>query len=124
MKNMIKLIITIVILGMCCSIAQAIDYYVSPSGLDSNTGTIKAPFKTITKARDTVRTVNTGMKKNINVYLRGGTYTLDSTIAFTSADSGNNGYDVIYQAYPGEYPVISGGYKITGWKMYDKSKNI
>jgi len=37
--------------------AEPITYYVSPTGSDSNTGTIDAPFKTIAKARDVVRTV-------------------------------------------------------------------
>jgi len=32
--------------------AEPITYYVSPTGSDSNTGTIDAPFKTIAKARD------------------------------------------------------------------------
>ena len=33
-------------------------YYVSPTGSDSNPGTLAQPFQTIAKARDVVRTVN------------------------------------------------------------------
>ena len=38
-------------------------YYVSPTGSDSNPGTISAPFQTITKARDAVRTINASMSR-------------------------------------------------------------
>lgn len=46
----------------------------SPSGDDSNAGTITAPFKTLQHARDVVRTVNSDMTGDIDVYLRGGNY--------------------------------------------------
>lgn len=49
-------------------------FYVSPSGNDSNSGTQSAPFKTIEKARDTVRTINSSMTGDIYVYLMDGTY--------------------------------------------------
>jgi len=68
---------------------------------DSNTGTIDAPFKTIAKARDVVRTVNGNMKSDIYVYLRGGTYNITETITFGPQDSGTNGYRIYYMAYPG-----------------------
>ena len=47
-------------------------YYVAPSGSDTNDGTVAAPFQTITKARDVVRTINGTMTGDIYVYLRGG----------------------------------------------------
>jgi hypothetical protein len=93
-------------------------YYVSPTGSDSNPGTISAPFQTITRARDAVRTINASMSGDIFVYLRGGTYNITSPIAFGPQDSGNNGYRVYYQAYPGETPVLSGAVKVTGWSQY------
>ena len=49
------------------------------------------------------------------VYLRGGEYQLASTLLFDQDDSGVNGFNVIYRAYPGEKPVISGGQRITAW---------
>lgn len=100
-------------------------YYVDPVyGSDSNAGTISSPFQTITKARDTVRTVNGSMTGDIIVYLRGGTYPVSSTISLNQSDSGTNGYNVIYENYPGETPVISGGTQITGWTLYDSQHNI
>src|SRR3954451_6635476 len=40
-------------------------YYVSPAGSDTNAGTLSAPFLTIAKARDVVRTVNSQMAEDI-----------------------------------------------------------
>jgi parallel beta-helix repeat protein len=92
-------------------------YYVSPNGSDSNPGTQAAPFQTIDKARAVVRTVNKSMTGDIVVYLRGGTYFLPNTLAFDESDSGTNNFNVIYKAYTGEKPIISGGQTITGWTL-------
>ena len=92
-------------------------YYVSPSGSDANPGSMSAPFLTVTKARDVVRTVNASMTADIVVYLRGGNYPVASTIAFGPSDSGTNGHRIIYQAYPGETPVLNGATKVTGWTV-------
>lgn len=66
-------------------------------------------------AQAKLRTVNSGMTGDIVVMLRGGSYQLTSTFAFDQNDSGNNGFNIIYQAYPGEIPIISGGQTINGW---------
>ncbi|MCJ8014443.1 LamG domain-containing protein [Paenibacillus sp. KQZ6P-2] len=101
-------------------------YYVDPvNGQDTNDGmSTTTAFRTIEHARDVVRTINANMTDDIEVKLRGGTYTLNSTLNFTDADSGTNGFNIIYSAYNGEKPVISGGKQITGWTLYDASKNI
>ena len=92
-------------------------YYVSPTGSDTNAGTISAPFQTVTRARDVVRTVNANMAQDISVYLRGGLYSITSTIAFGPTDSGTNGHRIFYQAYPGEAPVLNGATRVTGWTL-------
>ena len=92
-------------------------YYVSPSGSDTNDGSVGAPFQTITKARDVVSTVNTNMTGDIYVYLRGGDYRITSAIAFAVKDSGTGNHRIYYQAYPGETPVINGAQKVTGWTV-------
>ena len=99
-------------------------YYVSPTGLDTNAGTIGQPFATLARAQSAVRTINTNMTGDIIIYLRGGTYALTNTLALAPADSGNNGHQVRYQAYAPETPVIYGGKTITGWTLHDAGKNI
>ncbi|WP_010243045.1 carbohydrate-binding protein [Acetivibrio cellulolyticus] len=93
-------------------------YYVSPTGSDSNPGTLNEPFKTITKARDVVRTINSDMTGDICVFLRGGTYNITDTITFDPQDSGTNGYRIYYQSYQDETPVLNGATKVTGWTQH------
>lgn len=100
------------------SAATQATYYIAPDGDDANAGTITAPFRTLQHARDVVRTVNSNMTADINVYLRGGNYPVTSTIDFTPADSGTNGHRVVYAAYQNEKPVLNGGVQVTGWTQH------
>ena len=93
-------------------------FYVAPSssgGADSNPGTISEPFLTVKRAKQAVRGVNKNMTGDVIVFLRDGTYELEEPLIFSADDSGQDGYSVIYMAYPGEKPVISGGERISGW---------
>lgn len=99
-------------------------YYVSPEGSDCNPGTLSLPFRTLTKARDVVETVNGSMTGDIVVTLRGGTYPLNGTLSFGAADSGTNGFYVRYVSYPGETPLLTGGQPIRGWTVFDSTSNI
>jgi hypothetical protein len=96
-------------------------YYVSPTGSDDNPGTEAAPFRTITKARDAVRLINSNMSGDIYVYLRGGDHRITSTITLGPQDSATNGHRIYYQAYPGESPVLNGAVRVTGWSQHKGS---
>lgn len=103
------------------------DYYVATDGNDNwsgtlatpNSGATDGPFATLERARDVIRaeTAN-GMTSDIKVFVRGGTYTLSSTLTFTPADSGKDGHMITYAAYPGEFPKFVGGSAVTGWVPY------
>lgn len=99
-------------------------FYVAPSGSDANPGTEAAPFKTITKAQKAVREINGTMTGDIVVYLREGTYQLNSTVNFDERDGGKDGHYVRYKAYNGENPLITGGMPITGWAIHDEANGI
>ena len=92
--------------------AASIAFYVSPSGSDSNPGTIDAPFKTLTAARDAVRGVPVPQRISAGgaaVYLRAGTYYLDNTtLALDASDS-----YVAWQSYQGEAVSIAGSRSLT-----------
>jgi hypothetical protein len=94
-------------------------FYVSPDGNDENPGSIGAPFKTVSAARDAVRLINSSMSGDIVVYLRGGTYHVSETITFGTEDGGRNGFRVYYRAMEGETPVLSGAVKVTGWTRHE-----
>ena len=91
------------------------EFYVSPAGDDANPGTKKLPFQTLAHARDDVRAVREKMTGDIVVNLRGGNYAVTAPVEFSAADSGRNGYKIIYRAYKNENPVISGGVLVTNW---------
>jgi len=93
------------------------EFCVSPSGNDANPGTVGLPFRTLSRARDAVRAINRGMTGDIVVNLRGGDYPLTAPVEFTPADSGGNGFQIIYRAYNHEKPVISGGVPVSGWTL-------
>jgi len=79
-------------------------YYVAPDGSDGNTGTLKAPF----------RSINIALGKTLpgdTVLVRGGIY--HEKVAISG--SGRLNKFISLKAYPGENPVIDGtGLSITG----------
>jgi IPT/TIG domain len=106
------------------------DFFVATNGNDAWSGTLPAPnannsdgpFATLSRARIAVRGVSrSGRTTAIAVMVRGGAYycgTMSascSTLAFTAADSGTSSVPVVYENYPAETPVISGGIRVTGW---------
>jgi hypothetical protein len=91
---------------------------VATSGCDANPGTFDKPFATLAQARDAVRRLKAGAppKAAVTVLVRGGTYVLKEPLLFGWQDSGSAEHRIVYAAYPGEQPVLSGGRQITGWK--------
>src|SRR5690242_801397 len=58
-------------------------YFVSPNGLDGASGAIDDPFATLQKAHDLAKAGDT-------IYLRGGTYQLQSAISLTNDGASDN----------------------------------
>jgi hypothetical protein len=105
--------------------ATQASFYVDPvNGSDTaNDGqSLQAAFRSVAKARDAVRTVNGAMSGDIYVYLRGGTYELNSTLSFGPGDRATNGHRIVYQAYGSEKPILTGGKRITGWTQVSGQK--
>lgn len=71
--------------------AEAVSYYVSPGGSDTNAGSLASPWKTINKAAATAKAGDT-------VYIRAGTY----RERLRPANSGTQTAPLIFTAYPGE----------------------
>ena len=111
---------------------NALNYFVSETGDDSWSGTLSepndaktdGPFKTVEKARDSIRIlknangkINSNLTRAINVNIKSGTYNLASTLKFTAEDSGTADYQISYRGYGDSPAIISGGKKIsTEWK--------
>ncbi len=80
--------------------AQSATFYVATNGNDSNAGTIGSPWRTVQKAANTLRAGQTAL-------IRGGTYS-ENNIRFTN--SGTSGSRITLKNYPGETPIIDGGF--------------
>ena len=105
-------------------------FFVSKDGNDAwsgksaqpNAEKTDGPFATIARARDAIREMKAEqpLSDPVTVMVRGGTYFLDETIVFRQEDNGTKDCPIVYMAYPGEKPVISGGRKIVGsWRPYN-----
>jgi hypothetical protein len=110
--------------GWPASGAGAAEFHVAPGGRDENPGNKGKPFATLQRARGEVRKlIAAGLKTNVTVWIRGGTYTLRDTLVFGPEDSGTDQYSITYQAVPGEEPVLTSGVEIEGWKKPDAMLN-
>lgn len=103
--------------------AQAIDgqneilIHVAVSGSDDNLGSAADPLATIGEAQRRIRLINKDMQGPILVVIHDGTYALSSPIEFQMQDSGQNGFQVTYEAAEGETPILSGGVAVSGWQQ-------
>jgi len=78
--------------------AGAAEYYVAPTGSDSNAGTFAAPFATLQKANDQAQAGDT-------VWLRGGTYQNTKQIKLNKSGQSDS-KRINYWAYQAEVPVL------------------
>ena len=118
MNKIIAILLVFVLFA--CGTNESNVYFVSPTGDDTNAGTLEAPFATIEKAKLTLRNLSAGTKsKGVKVFLRGGTHTLTKTVVFGLEDSGAEGSTISYEAYQDETPVISSGVALKGWEKLE-----
>ncbi|WP_236059631.1 ricin-type beta-trefoil lectin domain protein [Actinacidiphila acididurans] len=96
--------------------------YVSPTG--SGTSCSATAPCSLAQAKTSVEAIDANMTGDVVVQLAGGTYRPAAPLVLGGADSGSNGHSVIWQAAPGESPVISGGQQVTGWTVKDAANNI
>ena len=86
--------------------AYAAEFFVdAQNGLDSNQGTLAAPFKTIARA-------SSQLKPGDVCILRGGTY----RETLTPVTSGEEGAPIVYRSAPNEKVILSGLEPVNGWR--------
>ena len=108
-----KLFLTILAAGVASSIVAG-EFHVSPSGDDSNGGTLEKPFLTLQRAQEAARKL--ARREAVTVFVHEGTYYLPATLIFSAEDSGSKSAPVVYQAYQNEQVVISGGVRLNNLK--------
>ncbi|MEI6501773.1 MAG: ATP-binding cassette domain-containing protein, partial [Armatimonadota bacterium] len=106
------------LLGVCLAAsATPLVLHVASNGSDQAAGTAKAPFRSLTRARDAIRVLKAGKglpEGGVRVLVHNGVYRLAQPFALTPADSGTAKAPVVYAAATGARPVLSGGRVITG----------
>jgi hypothetical protein len=103
---------------LAAALAVADDFHVAPDGNDANPGTQDKPFASIARARDAVRQAKSTSEGPRTIWVHGGTYYLEKTLAFGPDDSGTEKAPVVYSAFGGEQVVLSGGREVTGRKPF------
>jgi hypothetical protein len=83
-------------------------FYVSNSGRDSNPGTKSAPFATLARAQQALRSRKKAASGPAVVEIRQGRYALDRTLEFSPEDSGSEASPIVFAASPGERVTVSG----------------
>lgn len=113
--------------GADASADPAVLLFIAPNGNDTWAGTLPAPnaannngpLATLAGARDKLRALKASAGGSfpgpVEVQLRGGTYSIPATVVFEAQDGGTQSAPVLYRAFPGERPILSGGTRITGW---------
>lgn len=99
------------------ALVQGAEYYVSPQGKDSNTGSQDAPFLTLSRARDALRDLKKSGQdpSGSTVFILEGEYPVSETLVFGPEDSGTDQSPILYKGVSGK-SIISGGIEISGWK--------
>lgn len=93
--------------------------YVSPSGNDSNPGTIDSPVSTLVRARDLARDYRKSGTINhpVEVIALSGEYLMLQPLTLTTLDGGAENAPLIIRGEEGKKVVFRGGIPITGWEI-------
>ncbi|MGI0079446.1 MAG: hypothetical protein ACRECH_07470 [Nitrososphaerales archaeon] len=108
-------------------------FYVATDGNDSWSGTLSSPnsqntdgpFATLAQAQISVRNLKNGNPTRstpIVVEIEAGTYYLGNTLDFTSADSGTQNAQIIWEAALGANVSISGGKQVKNWTLVSSNE--
>jgi len=108
-----KIWITLIFLSLLNS-AYAANYYISPSGSDSNEGSINSPWKTISHASRYLGSGDT-------LYVRGGIYYGQGDYDWYSGASGTSTNPITFKAYPGEEPIFDGQWSVGHFLIFTGS---
>jgi hypothetical protein len=98
---------------------MSISIYVSPEGNDKNSGTEQAPFASLHRAQQELRSLTTsfkeGKEENIEIILTPGTHRLEETLVLDKRDSGSENFRISWKGSKVGRTVISSGFPLKGW---------
>jgi len=97
--------------------ANAADFYISPKGNDTNSGTRQSPFRTVKRAQ---KAVLQNFSEDCTIWFADGFYEMGKALVFTASEFGDRNSKLVFKAEEKANPVISGGMLVNGWT---KNKN-
>ena len=100
--------------------------WLAPDGRDDAPGTQERPLATLAGAKAALRElVQKGLKDDVAVRLRGGTYVLTETLELTPDELGDGRYGVTFMSHHGEKAVISGAQVLpAGWRRVQENGTL
>ncbi|PTX94466.1 right-handed parallel beta-helix repeat-containing protein [Opitutus sp. ER46] len=109
------------LIGASCALhaGEPARFYVATDGSDAWSGRLAAPnaartdgpFASLERAQSAVRAA--GPSGGVEVNVRGGVYARRQALRLEAADSGTGDHPVVWRAFPGEHPVLSGSVGLT-----------
>jgi len=96
--------------------------YVSPTGTDTNPGTIDKPLTTLTAARDKARELRKNSKTDgaVEIIALKGEYFMMQPLLLTEEDAGTNPSPLVFRAEPGAKAIFRGGIQISGFEKVNE----
>lgn len=104
----------------------ALVLHVSPKADESGDGSQARPFKSLTRARDAIRSwrrTNGGAlpKGGAKVVIHVGAVQVDEPLRLTAEDSGSAEAPIVYEGERGGEGVLEGGRPVRGWRLVEDS---
>src|SRR5665811_4066 len=116
LSHFLKSVLISIFLLVFENVAFCFDFYVSPTGNDTNPGTKQKPFASIERSKQAVlKTIQNKKDEDCTVWFTEGIYQIKSPVIFNSKDfSGTNKID--FKAIKKGKVIVSGGIKLKGWQ--------
>ncbi len=98
--------------------AAGLTLFVATNGSDAAAGTAEAPFASLGRARDEIRSrrAKAGVPQGgVRVVIRAGEFVVTNALQLGKGDSGEPGAPIVYLAAEGERPRFRGGVRIGGF---------
>ncbi|MBP34345.1 MAG: hypothetical protein CMP31_01635 [Roseibacillus sp.] len=114
----LALFLLVMFLGDPTLRGNTVALFVSPAGNDIHDGSFEKPFRTLERARDTIRArrKDPGLSDPVTVYLRQGTFRLSRAFELTRQDSGREDAPVIFRPWNNELVIVSGAKQVSGFE--------
>ncbi|SMP43590.1 PDZ domain-containing protein [Neorhodopirellula lusitana] len=115
-----SIVLAIASLLTVSSTLYAQEFYVSPSGRDTNSGEKENPLASLDGARIKIASEKLAGKEPVTVWVQGGTYHLDKAFHLGAEDSGTAKAPITYRAVPGEEVLLKGSLPLSSndWKLW------